>query len=173
MVKDVEDLEAIRRHFGVDRFVPVGFSYLGFMVVLYAMEHPHRVERLVQLGPVPRKFGSDYPASLLHEDSVPVVDPAAAARLDSLHRTEWAQTHQRELCERSREVFAPRLVGRPERIAGLMDQCGMENEWPMNLRRHLDQVASLGSESGGPYESSRCSGSTCRGRRSRGCGCRC
>jgi pimeloyl-ACP methyl ester carboxylesterase len=138
MAKDVEDLEAIRRHFGVDRFVPVGFSYLGFMVVLYAMEHPDRVERLVQLGPVPRKFGTDYPASLLHEDSVPVVDPADAARLDSLNRTEWARTHQRELCERSQEVFAPRLVGRPERVARLMDQCGMENEWPLNLRRHLD-----------------------------------
>jgi len=59
--KDVEDLEAVRRHFGVERFVPLGYSYLGFMVVLYAMEHPERVERLVQLGPVPRKFGTEYP----------------------------------------------------------------------------------------------------------------
>ena len=62
--KDVEDLEAVRRHFRVERFVPVGYSYLGFMVVLYAMDHPDRVERLVQLGPVPRKFGTEYPASL-------------------------------------------------------------------------------------------------------------
>ena len=42
----------------------MGYSYLGFMVVLYAMDHPDRVERLVQLGPVPRKFGTEYPASL-------------------------------------------------------------------------------------------------------------
>lgn len=58
MQKDMEDLEAVGRHFGVERFVPVGCCYLGFMVVLYAMEHPDRVERLVQLGPVPRKFGT-------------------------------------------------------------------------------------------------------------------
>jgi proline iminopeptidase len=31
--KDVADLEAVRRHFGVERFVPVGYSYLGLMVV--------------------------------------------------------------------------------------------------------------------------------------------
>jgi proline iminopeptidase len=136
--KDVEDLEAVRRHFEVDRFVPVGYSYLGFMVVLYAMAHPERVERLVQLGPVPRKFGTPYPESLEHRDSVPVVDSAAAARLDSLERTEWARTHQRELCEQQRDVFAPRLLGHPERAGELMDPCGMENEWPVNLARHFE-----------------------------------
>ena len=116
--KDVEDLETVRRHFGVERFVPVGFSYLGLMVILYAMDHPDRVERLVQLGPVPRKFNTEYPASLSHRDSVPVVDSAAAARIDSLGRTEWARAHQRELCMESRRVFAARLVGRPRAGGG-------------------------------------------------------
>jgi proline iminopeptidase len=136
--KDVEDLEAVRRYFGVERFVPVGYSYLGFMVVLYAMEHPDRVERLVQLGPVPRKFGTEYPASLTHRDTAPVVDSAAAARVDSLRGTAWGRAHPRELCEESRRVFSRRLVGRPERAAGLMDQCAMENEWPVNLERHFE-----------------------------------
>lgn len=138
MQKDVEDLEAVRRHFGVERFVPVGYSYLGFMVVLYAMEHPDRVERLVQLGPVPRKFGTEYPASLAHRDSIPVVDPADAARIDSLGRTEWARAHPREFCEESSRVFSVRLVGRPERASRLMSQCEMENEWPANLARHFE-----------------------------------
>jgi pimeloyl-ACP methyl ester carboxylesterase len=136
--KDVEDLEAVRRHFGVERFVPVGYSYLGLMVILYAMEHPRRVERLVQLGPVPRKFGTPYPASLTHVDEPPVVDSAAAARIDSLRETDWGREHQRELCEESARVFSPRLVGRRERVADLMDQCGMENEWPANLARHFE-----------------------------------
>ena len=136
--KDVEDLEAVRRHFGVGRFVPLGYSYLGLMVVLYAMEHPDRIERLVQLGPVPRKFGTEYPASLTHRDSAPVVDSAAAARIDSLGRTEWARTHPREYCEESRRVFAVRLVGRPDRAAGLASHCDMENEWPVNLQRHFE-----------------------------------
>jgi proline iminopeptidase len=136
--KDIEDLEAVRRHFKVERFVPVGYSYLGFMVVLYAMEHGDRVERLVQLGPVPRKFGNEYPASLTHRDSAPVVDPAAAARVDSLKRTAWAKDHQRELCEESQRAFAVRLVGDPRKAESLLDPCGMPNEWPASLDRHFE-----------------------------------
>lgn len=136
--KDVEDLEAVRRHFRVERFVPVGYSYLGFMVVLYAMDHPDHVERVVQLGPVPRKFGTEYPASLLHTDSVPVVDPAAAARMDSLERSGWAREHPQDFCEASRRVFEVRLVGDPSKAAGLMDPCDMPNEWPVNLERHFE-----------------------------------
>jgi pimeloyl-ACP methyl ester carboxylesterase len=135
--KDVEDLEAVRRHFRVERFVPVGFSYLGFMVILYAMDHPDRAERVVQLGPVPRKFGTEYPASLLHTDSVPVVDPAIAARIDSLERSGWARDHPKEFCEESR-AFQVALVGDPARAATLMDPCDMPNEWPINLERHFE-----------------------------------
>jgi proline iminopeptidase len=136
--KDVEDLEAVRRHFGVQRFVPVGYSYLGFMVVLYAMDHPDHVERVVQLAPVPRKFDTEYPASLMHTDSVPVVDSATSARLDSLRRSEWARDHPKEFCEESRRAFAVRLVGDPSKAAGLMNPCDMPNEWPVNLERHFE-----------------------------------
>jgi pimeloyl-ACP methyl ester carboxylesterase len=135
--KDVEDLEAVRQHFRVERFVPIGYSYLGLMVVLYAMAHPARVERLVQLGPVPRRFGTEYPASLLHQDSVPVVSPAATARLDSLEQAGWVTDRPREFCEESR-ITTMRLVGDPAKAASLPDQCDMPNEWPVNLRRHFE-----------------------------------
>jgi pimeloyl-ACP methyl ester carboxylesterase len=135
--KDVEDLEAVRQHFRAERFVPIGYSYLGLMVVLYAMEHPERVERLVQLGPVPRKLGTEYPASLLHQDSSPVVSPAATARLDSLEQAGWITDRPREFCEESR-VTAVRLVGDPAKAPSLPDQCDMPNEWPVNLRRHFE-----------------------------------
>jgi pimeloyl-ACP methyl ester carboxylesterase len=136
--KDVEDLEAVRRHFRVERFVPVGYSYLGFMVVLYAMDHPERVERVVQLGPVPREFDTEYPPSLMHSDPVPVVDSAAGARIDSLKRSGWARRNPKEFCEESRRVFGVRLVGDPSKAAGLMDPCDMPNEWPANLERHVE-----------------------------------
>src|SRR5262249_52368593 len=47
---DVDDLETIRRHFDVNSMDVIGHSYLGFVVGLYAMKHPRRVNRLVQLG---------------------------------------------------------------------------------------------------------------------------
>jgi ketosteroid isomerase-like protein len=50
---DVEDLEAVRRHFALDKIVPVGISSFGLVVALYAERHPEHVARLVQIGPVP------------------------------------------------------------------------------------------------------------------------
>ncbi len=135
--KDVEDLEAVRQHFGVKRFTPLGYSYLGLMVVLYAMKHPDRVSRIVQLGPVPRKYDTEYPASLLYRDSVPVPDSASAARIDSLERSGYARSHPREFCERERQVNQVRLVGNPANVSRLQSPCDMPNEWPSHLERHF------------------------------------
>ena len=57
VMTDVEDVEALRRHFGAESVSLVGYSYLGLMVALYASKYPDRVERLVQIGPV-RRFGN-------------------------------------------------------------------------------------------------------------------
>ncbi len=40
---DMKDLEAVRRHFNIDNSFPIGYSYLGRMVMMYAMDHPDRV----------------------------------------------------------------------------------------------------------------------------------
>ena len=34
---DVDDLDAVRRHFGLDRLNLIAHSYMGLMVILYAM----------------------------------------------------------------------------------------------------------------------------------------
>ena len=47
---DVDDLDAVRRHFGLDRLVLIGHSYMGLMVILYAMKYPAHVDRIVQIG---------------------------------------------------------------------------------------------------------------------------
>jgi ketosteroid isomerase-like protein len=48
--QDVKDLETVRAHFNVDKFVAVGYSELAPVVAAYAKEHPQRVSRIVQLG---------------------------------------------------------------------------------------------------------------------------
>src|SRR5262245_23915804 len=47
---DVDDFDAIRRHYGRDRITLVGHSYMGVTVVLYAMTHPTRTARVIQIG---------------------------------------------------------------------------------------------------------------------------
>ncbi|HOW86338.1 MAG TPA: alpha/beta fold hydrolase [Candidatus Aminicenantes bacterium] len=46
----VEDLEAVRRALGCERWVVLGYSYGGFLAQLYTVLHPERVAGLVLLG---------------------------------------------------------------------------------------------------------------------------
>jgi proline iminopeptidase len=66
---DVDDLETVRRHFGINRIDSIGHSYLGLMVILYAMKYPAQVNRLVQIGPVQPDAGTQYPAHLTGADA--------------------------------------------------------------------------------------------------------
>jgi pimeloyl-ACP methyl ester carboxylesterase len=135
---DVEDMEAVRRHFGVKEFTPVGYSYLGLMVVMYAIKYPEHVERIVQIGAVPRKFGTEYPADQVASDDPR--DPAALAEIRKLRAEKnYHVTHPKEYCEKEWQVNRVRLVGTPEGLKRLgPGVCSMENEWPVNLARHLE-----------------------------------
>jgi proline iminopeptidase len=67
---DVDDLDAVRRHFGLDRLALIGHSYMGLMVILYAMNYPGHVDRIVQIGAMGPHYGKSYPADLTNTDSV-------------------------------------------------------------------------------------------------------
>jgi proline iminopeptidase len=66
---DVDDLEAVRRHFGIRQMDLLGHSYLGLMVILYAMKYPDSVNRVVQIGPMGPYMGKQYPANLTWADA--------------------------------------------------------------------------------------------------------
>lgn len=135
IVEDVRDLEAVRAHFGAERFTAIGFSYLGLMVALYAADHPDRVERLVQLGPVPRDFNTRYPPEhAAGEDTLP--QEALAAR-DAARALRERGASSLELCRAERAYSQYVLVGDPANNGRLQDPCVYENEWPENLRRHF------------------------------------
>jgi pimeloyl-ACP methyl ester carboxylesterase len=68
--KDVEDLEAVRRHFGAAKVDLVAHSYVGLMVILYAMCHAACVRHVVQLSPMEPHPGKQYPAHLKWSDDV-------------------------------------------------------------------------------------------------------
>jgi pimeloyl-ACP methyl ester carboxylesterase/ketosteroid isomerase-like protein len=140
---DVKDLEAVRKHFKLETFVPVGYSYLGLMVALYAMEHPERVARMVQVGPVPIKWDTEYPKHLTHgrEDAgVPEADLAAFREMKEKGQSAKAP---REFCEAQWKVLRYHLVGDAAHVSRLASSCALENEWPSNFDKHLD--ASFGS----------------------------
>lgn len=67
--QDVDDLEAVRRHFHLDHIDLMGHSYIGLMLAMYAMRHPAVVNRIVQIGPPQPDAGKQYPAHLTGADS--------------------------------------------------------------------------------------------------------
>ena len=49
----VADLEALRIHWRLERLTLVGYSWGGLLALLYALEHPARMERLALVSPAP------------------------------------------------------------------------------------------------------------------------
>jgi proline iminopeptidase len=66
---DVADLDAVRRSFGADRVDVLGHSYIATLPILYAMEFPAHVNRIVQIGPMTPYYGKEYPVELKCEDA--------------------------------------------------------------------------------------------------------
>jgi pimeloyl-ACP methyl ester carboxylesterase len=69
ILQDVDDLDAVRRHFGLDQLHIIGHSYIGWMVALYAMKYPAHAGRVVQIGPMQPDAAKQYPAHLTNADA--------------------------------------------------------------------------------------------------------
>jgi proline iminopeptidase len=134
---DMRDLEAVRRQVQAERVSLIGWSYLGLMVMRYAAEHPEHVERVIQIGPIPRQYGTEYPAALRANDSIPVPDSAARAQLTRMHQAGLPRRDPQAYCEREYQILRVRLVGNPQVANRVPDLCTMPNEWPTVLDRHF------------------------------------
>jgi proline iminopeptidase len=66
---DVDDFDAIRRHFGIDRVDLIGHSYMGVVVILYGMKYPNHTRRIVPIGPIGPDYSRPYPAHLTNADA--------------------------------------------------------------------------------------------------------
>ena len=134
---DVEDVEALRAHFDFQRMSLVGYSYLGLMVALYATQHPDRVERLVQIGPVPRQFGTAYPEDQTAGPSTLGAEAMAAWNAFRRMRDSTPNVTPLQLCRAQGNFFSFYLVGDPRHHARVPDVCGYTNELPEASARHL------------------------------------
>jgi len=65
---NVDDFEAVRRHFKLQNMALIGHSYLAFAAILYAIAHPAHVSRVVLIGPMEPRPGQVYPAHLTNVD---------------------------------------------------------------------------------------------------------
>lgn len=97
--EQVADLEALRRHWELDHLTVVGYSWGGLLAVLYALEHPGRIERLALVSPAPtwRAARERFEAAF------------ARRNLDPVFQEERRQLRESGLRERDPAAFQQRI----------------------------------------------------------------
>ena len=143
MADEVRDLETVRSRLGISRAGVLGFSYLGLMTALYVADHPDRITRFAQLGPMAPD-----------EATVSRYRPAEGrSRLDSatvrLARARAAASDTGDFaaeCRRYYDAYLPVYVGDPRNAALVStDFCALENESPSRfIWRNERVMRSLG-----------------------------
>lgn len=123
--QDVDDLDAVRRHFDLDEVDVIGHSYIGLMVALYAMKYSAHARRLVQIGPAQPDAAKQYPAHLTGADQTLAEVMGELGRM----MKEPPSGTQEEMCKRFWSVFRVVLVMNPadsDRVD--WGRCELENE---------------------------------------------
>jgi len=124
--QDVRDLEAVRRELKIEKFVPVGFSYLGLMVAMYTLDHPDRVTRLIQVGPAPFHEIADPPMETNEKLGVPAENEK---HLNALRAANAYEKSPKEFCEAIWNVYKYMFVGNQANAARFDTSfCTLENE---------------------------------------------
>jgi pimeloyl-ACP methyl ester carboxylesterase/ketosteroid isomerase-like protein len=129
--QDVADLETIRAHFKADKFIPLGFSYLGKVVAMYASRNPEHVTRVIQLGPAANRM-ADFPRTMEQEFGASAED---VKKWKELQAAGAMEKDPRAFCEAQARVMSSYLVGNPARASKDVSFCAHENEWPVNFNK--------------------------------------
>lgn len=122
---EVEDIEAVRQHLGAETIDLLGHSYVGLVVILYAMAHPRRVRRIVQIGSVPPNGGLSYPRT--PEDELVVT--GVLAKMGDI-QSNPPTSDPTELCRCLWRTLATIYVVDPDDASKLAvwERCHLENE---------------------------------------------
>jgi proline iminopeptidase len=125
ILNDVDDLDAIRRQLSLERVALLGHSYVGLLVILYAMKYPDRITRIVQIGPMEPRPGKTYPAHLTADDTVV---QQVFAKLAELQK-EPAAREPEEQCRKFWSVLGTIYVTNPTDAARVdWGRCDLPNE---------------------------------------------
>ncbi len=125
MDRFVEDLDAVRRHLGMERMSLLAHSFGPLIAAAYARTHPERVERMVFFGGLgPRR-----------EDAMDFARARAAQR-DSAQELRW-----REIARRFRTGTPAEAVDACRENTALMNELVAAEGWPVRRGTSCDAPA--------------------------------
>jgi proline iminopeptidase len=124
---ELSDLEAVRRHFGLNRMMLLGWSHYGMMTAVYTIRHPDSVSRLVQMTP-----GTPRRTPYLEEGIKTMTaraDAAARARLEERRKAGEFEGNPEAFCRENRRVSLVAFVADPRDVEKIeLDSCRFANE---------------------------------------------
>jgi len=129
--REVADLEELREALGIERMALLGWSGLGMQMAVYAMRHPDRVTRLVQVSPVPP--AESIMLSAGGDTRAARVDTAAVTSLLGRHGRGDFADDPAGFCRQYNALSQPGSFADPSHLAKVPDLCEHPNEWPLNL----------------------------------------
>lgn len=129
--RNLSDLDEVRRAVGADRVALIGWSGLGMELFVYALRHPDRVTRLVQLAPVAPRW-VPWSDSLM-ADRARRQDSAAAAALEARVERGDFRDDPAGHCRALASVNRSATFGDPSDASLAPDVCDYPNEWPERI----------------------------------------
>jgi proline iminopeptidase len=162
--EQVADLEELRGQWQLDRLTLAGYSWGGLLALLYAVEHPTRVERLALVSPAPawKEARLEFERRFAARNLSPELQKKRAALRDSglreQHPAEYAQ-RMFELSvapyfsnpDRARELTPFRVTGRTQQeVWSSLDDYDLR---PAMARLSVPSLVLLGEDDPIPLES--------------------
>jgi len=133
----VDDLEAARAHFGVERISLLAHSSVCTLAILYAAQYADHVERVVLIGPAPPELSKQYPPHLTGADAV--LREISAELADLRAEARW---HDPDFCEKWGALIRKLFVVDPADAGKInWDVRGLPNETPLKLMKGWEAAA--------------------------------
>jgi len=128
---NVADVEVIRTAVVADSAALIGWSGMGMELFVYALRHPHRVTRLVQLAPVAPRW-VPWSDSLISSRQART-DTAAVGRLRARVSAGEFAGEEAGLCREMARIQGPASFGDTSLVQSAPDVCHLPNEWPSRI----------------------------------------
>lgn len=108
--RHVDDLEALRKHLGLEKMTIVGHSFGPAIAALYAIRYPQRVEKMIFIGPIPPrkgKFFEEFGANLMER-----LGPENRKRADEARKAIDTATDVTKACRDYWAILMPPRVAK-------------------------------------------------------------
>lgn len=140
----VEDLEAIRKHLGLAQLTLLGHSWGAAPAILYAMQYPERVRRMILVGAIPAQRSG---LTKAFESMAAARDSATTRRMTELRRIRAANPADLAACREYYQLWFTPFFGASDAVSRMKGNVCAGSSESLRNKPNVDRFtfASLGN----------------------------